>query len=91
MSKLNEVCGKLYAAEISTVNIDILKKEIRFDLIINDGQEKKSCILEKNVFQNVFQRSFIYYSSFQADKFMHGTIYNTFLQEKQINNSLKAP
>jgi len=41
MSKLNEVCGKLYAAEISTVNIDILKKEIRFDLIINDGQEKK--------------------------------------------------
>ena len=40
MSKLNEVCGKLYAAEISTVNIDILKKEIRFDLIINDGQEK---------------------------------------------------
>lgn len=63
MSNLSEVCGKLYAAVINNINIDILKKLIRFDLTINDGDGKKSCVLE---IEN--------YSSFlwlEKDKYTH--------------------
>lgn len=63
MSDLGGACGKLYAAVINNINIDILKKLIRFDLTINDGDEKTSCVLEiKN------------YSSFlwlEKDKYTH--------------------
>lgn len=63
MSDLGEACGKLYAAVISNINIDMLKKLIRFDLAIDDGDERTSCVLEiKN------------YSSFlwlEKDKYTH--------------------
>ena len=63
MPDLGEACGKLYAAVISNINIDMLKKLIRFDLAIDDGGERTSCVLEiKN------------YSSFlwlEKDKYTH--------------------
>lgn len=62
-SNLNKACGKLYAAIINNINIDILKKLIKFDLTINYGGEKTSCVLEiKNI------SSFLW---LEKDKYAH--------------------
>ena len=46
MSNLNEACGNLYAAIIDNIDIDIFSKTIKFELSINNGSEKKNCVLE---------------------------------------------
>ena len=63
--KLSEECGKLCAAIINDMNIDMLRKIIRFELTTIDGGKKKSYVLEiKNC------SSFLW---LEKDKYTHET------------------